>query len=215
MDTKLKFKPIELIDIGIDKHTKIPMPILADNIIFTNDVVNGVPINSFTIKVSTLSFNMKINNIRNISLSINYGDGTLKTLTGTTITDSHTYLTNTEKTIEISGDLDKITGFTCTDSGIVEIHILKLFKLNHLYLSGNSIEEIDIKGIVSLNTIDIKNNYLNASSIDDIIINANTFLTYNGLIELTGTNNSKPSVYSELAIDNLTNNKLWTLNYNI
>lgn len=33
MDTLLTLKPIELIDIGIDKLTKIPIPILNENVV--------------------------------------------------------------------------------------------------------------------------------------------------------------------------------------
>jgi len=215
VDTKLRFKPIELIDIGIDKHTKMPMPILSDNIIYTNDVVDGIPINTFTLTVSTLSFDIEINNVRNISLSVNYGDGTTATLTGTTIIDNHTFLTTTPKTIQFSGDLDKITGMTCMNCGLKSAYITKLIKISHLNLSGNTLEEINLDGLVSLNNIDLSYNSLNASAIDDVFIYANTFLTYAGQIDVRGTNNAYPSIYSETARDNLINNKLWTLYCNV
>jgi len=60
MDPKLKLKPIELIDIGIDKHTKIPVPILTTNIVATYD--DTEPLNdSFNIKI--ININENIDNI--------------------------------------------------------------------------------------------------------------------------------------------------------
>ena len=45
MDIKLSLKPIELIDIGIDKHTKMPVPIQIENIVPTDNIVNNISIN--------------------------------------------------------------------------------------------------------------------------------------------------------------------------
>lgn len=56
MDPKLKLKPIELIDIGIDNHTKIPVPILTSNVVATFNESNN-----FQIKI--ININENINNI--------------------------------------------------------------------------------------------------------------------------------------------------------
>lgn len=56
MDSKLKLKPIELIDIGIDKHTKIPVPILNTNIVATYD-------NADNFKIEVINIEKNIDNI--------------------------------------------------------------------------------------------------------------------------------------------------------
>ena len=50
MDPKLNLKPIELIDVGIDKFTKIPIPILNENMISTFEMENNVPSDTFILQ---------------------------------------------------------------------------------------------------------------------------------------------------------------------
>lgn len=81
MDPKLKLKPIELIDIGIDKHTKIPIPILNTNIVVTydetdtfeveikdinNNIDNIILVDGLTIELVKLRYNWVLNaNVKN------------------------------------------------------------------------------------------------------------------------------------------------------
>lgn len=58
MDPKLKLKPIELIDIGIDKHTKIPVPILNTNIVSTYDDTETLSTDIFKVEIINISDNI-------------------------------------------------------------------------------------------------------------------------------------------------------------
>lgn len=219
MDTKLSLKPIELIDIGIDKHTKMPMPILTENLVYTNDNDDGVPLNTFVLKLKSTTLSVKMDCEKSISLEINFGDtGYTTTVSGDTILVNYTYPSIVEKTITITGDLNKITGLTCVNVGLNDVDISTLKKLKYLNLSGNTLTFVNLTGLFNLNYIDLNNNNLNSSSTDDVFIQANTFLAYGngidiGIINVVGINNSPPSTYSLLERTNLQNIKRWTLNY--
>jgi hypothetical protein len=218
MDSKLKFKPIELLDIGIDKLTKIPIPILNDNIISTFDMENGVPTDSFILTYDASSgytFQMTLTSSDTILLSLDYGDGStgsfLISTGGTPVT--HTYLSAITYTITASGWLEKITNFICLN-GITHVEINNIKKLNYLDLSNNHLTKLNLDGMIYLNFINLEDNYLSNDEVDDIYIVADTFLTFAGYINTVGTNNGKPSVYSEASREDLDLNKNWTLSYN-
>jgi hypothetical protein len=50
--------------------------------------------------------------------------------------------------------------------------------------------------------------------IDDLYIEADTFLTFGGTMSTIGTTNGKPSIYSDISRNSL-NSKGWNLSYNI
>jgi Leucine-rich repeat (LRR) protein len=219
MDSKLKLKPIELIDIGIDKHTKIPIPILSENIISTYDIENGLPSDVFKLVFDTnyadsSKFIASMTSVDyDIIISIDWGDGEVIEhqsiqMTGNQI--EHTYITNGIYTITISGWLEKITSLIVIMGGIKEINISNIKKLTHLDFSNNLLTSIDIYGLVYLKNIYLKNNYLTNDEIDDLYINADTCLTYYGELFTDGDNNGVPSIYSQTQRDSLMS-KGWTI----
>jgi hypothetical protein len=217
MDTKLKLKPIEVLDIGIDKLTKIPVPILNVNMVSTYDMDGGVPSDSFLLYYNAgygYTFYVTLVSSDSFNLYIDYGDGTNETnmiLTGGTIV-SHTYTSATTYTITMSGWLDKITSLTVLN-GLSSVSINYLKKLSTLNLSGNILTNINIENMIYLKNINLSNNYFLNDEIDDIYNTADTFLIFGGSIDTTGANNGTPSVYSTNAINSLIN-KFWTLNFN-
>lgn len=216
MDSKLYLKPTELIDIGIDKLTKIPVPILNDNVISTYDTENGTPSDSFTLTFVGAEFVANLISYYDTVISVNFGDGSivgLLILSGTGTQILHTYYSAFTYTITFTGWLDKIKSLTC-NAGLISVSINRLKKLSILNLQGNSLIDLDINGLIYLNSINLNDNYFPNDVIDDLYIEADTFLTFSGNISTTGTNNGKPSIYSEISRNSL-NDKEWTLNYNI
>lgn len=227
MDPKLKLKPVEIIDIGIDKHTKIPIPILNENIIPTYTVDNGVPSDTFIINFnsyySSQVFVSTIVSDYEINLTFDFGDGTnLETWlikTGGTII-THLFPSAYTYTITASGWLDRIKTLVVSSSGTTEggvfhVNITNLKKLSYLDLSNNLLTTISLNGLAYLNNILLYNNYFSNDVIDDIYIEVDTFLTFNGSVSTIGVNNGHPSIYSTDARTSLTLYKGWTLNYNI
>jgi len=223
MDPKLKLKPVEILDIGIDKLTKIPVPIYNDNVVSTYDMENNLPTDtiSFTFdsNYSNNTFGITLTTNYETKLYFNYGDGNTSeaTINGTSYLP-YTYTSFSIYTITISGWLNKLTDIILlplpsSDGGLLSINIRNARKLNNLNLSGNLLTSIDISGLIYLNNIDLSNNYLTNDEIDDIYINADTTVKYTGSIDTTGTNNGTPSVYSSYARSSLLS-KSWTLNYN-
>jgi len=222
MDTKLKLKPIEVLDIGIDKLTKIPVPILNENMVSVYDMESGVPSDSFLLYYNAgygYTFYATIASSDSFNLYIDYGDGTNETnmiLTGGTVV-SHIYTSATTYTITMSGWLDKITTLTVIN-GLSSVSINYLKKLSTLNLSGNILTSINIENMIYLKNINLSNNYFSNDEIDDIFNTADTFLTFGdplnqNILDVTGSNNGTPSVYSINAINSLIN-KFWTLNFN-
>lgn len=223
MDTKLKLKPIELIDIGIDKLTKIPVPILNDNMVSTFDNDNGVPVDSFTIVFDSHfgDFSATLYSNYQIDLSLDYGDGNTQDFvlsSGTSTSIIHNYTSAATYTITATGWLDKITSliilpYNYSIGGTNTVSINNMKNLSYLDLTGNYLTQINLDGMISLNTIKLIDNYFSNDEIDDIYNVADTFLTFGGYINTTGDNNGKPSVYSNIARTSLIS-KGWTLNYN-
>ena len=214
MDTKLKLKPIELIDIGIDKLTKIPVPILNDNMVSTFDNDNGVPVDSFTIVFDSHfgDFSLTLYSNYQIDLSLDYGNGTTQTFvlnSGTSTSIIYPYTNVGIYTITATGWLDKITSFVLL-GGTRSVSINNMKNLSYLDLSGNYLTTIALDGMISLNIIMLDNNYFSNDEIDDIYNIVDTFLTFGGIIRTQGIYNGKPSVYSNIARNSLLG-KGWTL----
>lgn len=225
MDPKLKLKPIELIDIGIDKYTKIPVPILNNNVISTFNTENGLPTDTFILEFdanySNKIFSITISVDYAIQLSFNFGDGITERYdvfpTGS-IFLIHEYPSGITYTITVSGWIEKITEmiilpYETLEGGLISASIRNLKKLNTLDLSKNRLTTLNIDGLIHLNRIALDDNYLPNDIIDDLYIDADTFLTFNGYLSITGTNNGSPSIYSQDSINNLTL-KGWELYYN-
>lgn len=224
MDPKLQLKPIELLDIGIDKLTKIPVPILNDNMVSTFDTDNGVPSDSFVLtfdaNYSNKIFLTTITSRYLMNLSFDYGDGVteswLITTGGTSIT--HTYASAITYTITATGWIEKITSLIILPAsgtgGLTSASISKIKTLSYLNLTNNRLTKLSLVGLIYLNTITLTDNYFPNDVIDDLYIEADTFLTFSGKMDTTGTNNGKPSGYSLASRNSLTVNKWWTLSYN-
>jgi len=226
MDPKLKLKPVELIDIGIDKYTKIPVPILNDNVITTFDMENGVPTDTFILEFdanySNKTFSINLSVDYPINLSFNFGDGIIEMHdvfpTGNLYL-IHEYVSAITYTISISGWLEKITELIIlphitTNGGLLSASIRNLKRLDLLDLSKNRLTELDLNGLIYLNRISLDDNYFPNDIVDDLYITADTFLTFNGYLSITGVNNGTPSIYSDNSISNLLL-KGWELYYNI
>ena len=98
MDPKLKLKPIELLDIGIDKHTKIPVPILNDNVVSTFNMENGAPSDSFT-----FSFDSHYSGQVFSATIISDWDTNLVGEVGTSINSNLTFCKNINATLPLEG----------------------------------------------------------------------------------------------------------------
>jgi hypothetical protein len=224
MDSKLYLKPIELLDIGIDKLTKIPIPILNNNIITISNTENGIPSDSFIIKFnaaySDQTLNMTVFSDYDIDLYFDFGDGIIDswgvTETGQFI--QHTFPSALTYTVTATGWLDRIKTLIISPSGttgaVTSAYLGNLKKLSYLDLADNRLINIDLSKLIYLNNINLFNNYLTNDVIDDLYINADTFLTFNGNINTLGTNNGIPSIYSSASRNNLTVYKEWVLSYN-
>jgi len=70
-DENLTLRPVELIDIGIDKHTKMPLPILPSNILISDTMVSG---HTISIDLNYLEQSMKlVNGLTVEKIKIKYG----------------------------------------------------------------------------------------------------------------------------------------------
>jgi len=226
MDSKLSLKPSELIDIGIDKYTKIPIPILNENMIPTFEKENGVPVDSFEFyfdsNYSDKTISATLYSDKETNLSINFGDSSnifnFAISTGGTVIE-HVYATTAIYKVILTGWIERIKSIiilsnNSENGGVVSIFLKNVKRLYSLNLSNNRLTNIDISGLIYLNNINLNNNYLTNDVIDDLYIDADTFLTYSGDINTSGDNNGKPTVYSESARSSL-NGKDWRMNYNI
>ncbi len=225
MDPKLTLKPIELIDVGIDKLTKIPIPILSNNMVSTFDVENGVPTDScffeFDANYSNKIFSITLVSEYLINLSFNYGDNStiqnyLITNSGTSI--MYEFASAITYTITITGWIEKIKSIIVLSvsggGGVLSATLSKTKKLSYLDLTNNRLTNLYLNGLIYLNTIKLDDNYFPNDVIDDLYIEADTLLTFNGNLSTTGINNGKPSIYSSYARNSLSVYKGWTLNYN-
>jgi hypothetical protein len=226
MDSKLTLKPIELLDIGIDKLTKIPIPILNDNVTSEYDNDNGIPIDSFYIQFnsnysnSTLLIELSAPTFPT-SLTFDFGDGTTEQHTiSLPFIYQHIYSTTDIFDIRIFGDLNKIERFyvspSGTTGGVMSASISNLKYLKEFAIPNSLLTTINIEKLIYLENINLYNNYLSNSEIDNVFIIADTFMTTDGTINISGVNNGKPSVYSLYSRNDLiSSNKRWLLNYNI
>lgn len=226
MDSKLTLKPIELLDIGIDKLTKIPIPILNNNVTSEYDNDNGIPIDSFYIQFnsnySESTLLIELSSTYPTSLTFDFGDSvtySVPYLANIPSSIKHIYSTLGIFEVRVFGDLSKITRLfvspSGTTGGVMSVSISNLKLLNELAISNSLLSTINIEKLIYLNNINLYNNYLSNSEIDNVFNLADTFMTTNGNIEIRGINNGTPSTYSSYSRNDLTTNKRWVLNYNI
>jgi len=218
MDTSLTLKPVELIDIGIDKLTKLPIPILNDNIISTLTVDDdNIPIDSLIFVINTLKNSLSVSftivSSNSMTLSADWGDGKvaqkINIIEENENVINYDYDDNGIYTINISGGVSLINSLVMNNQGVTSIIIRNLKKLNILSLKKNYLSTIDINGLIELNSINVSGNSI--LDVDyDIYIPANTFLSYNGNIDTTG--NALPTSYSDLDRNSLLS-KGWTIIY--
>lgn len=226
MDPKLRLKPIELLDIGVDKLTKIPVPILSSNINPTFAMENELPNDTFILTFDSnysdaiLSFTFFTD--YQIYLTFNFGDGFIENwiIPSGYTSMLHVYTgATTTYNVTVNGWLDRIKTLIIlpsgtTEGGVTTADITQMKKLSYVDLSNNRLTSLSLSGMIYLNTIKLDNNYFTNDIIDDLYIDADTFLTFNGSMSTTGINNGVPSIYSDIARNSLTVYKQWTLNYN-
>ena len=228
-DPNLVFKPIELIEIGVDKHTKIPIPILNDNLSMTYDLLTGATSGtttgstsydsfSFTVKADPV-FNYTLYSVAPTTLNINWGDGG----SGETITfngyyvGSHSYgpISGTigSQTSVFNGDLQYINQLSANGNNIISANLIKLSNLTSLDLSNNKfVYPLNITGLIYLTNLNLSVNYfLECDSYYNIIDSNGSLL--NGNINTGGGGNASVTSSSSSARTSL-NLKGWTLVYN-
>jgi len=229
-DPNLIYKPIELIEIGIDKHTKIPIPVLTENLQITYDLLTGVTSGSttgstshdsfkFLTKMTNGTFSYSLISSNSTTLTIDWGDGTtLETISFNGVySGSHVYMADQFLTITFSGDLQFIYYVFAANNVIFKADVSKLKNLITLNLNDNVLPEIDINGLIYLNDLHLKNNNLETSlSVNNVDVLFNILDTngkINGDIDTSGTGNSAVTNSSLTARNNLIS-KGWTLAYN-
>ena len=223
-DPLLTYKPIELLEIGVDKHTKIPIPILNENLLISS--ATGISYNTFSFKVEssisvesiTFSFSYFIQNTNSINtdLNIDWGDGTSEVIP---INPYHSnssspkiYNVGQSYTIIFSGNLQYIEYIQIDNSNVTYCDITKIKNLETLSLNTNSLSDLDISGLIYLREL-----YLNQNKLLNVDKFFNT-LDINGLlsgkINTSGIGNSSVTNVSLDSRTNLINNKDWSLVYN-
>jgi hypothetical protein len=225
-DPNLIYKPIELIEIGVDKHTKIPIPILSENLVITYDLLTGATsgsttgttaYGSFSFKIKAtigMVFNYILQSISPTTLDIDWGDG-LETITfnGYYI-GSHTYSANNFFGITFQGDLQYLRSVTVNGGGIFISNVMNINNLTSLTLSNNILPDFDITGLLYLTHLDLSNN--NLVDVDKFfnILDSNGLL--NGYINTSGMGiaglNAHVTTISQVSRNNLIL-KGWTLVY--
>lgn len=217
MDTLLTLKPIELIDIGIDKLTKIPIPILNENVVSDWDYDSmNLPIDYIVIEYDgSYEFNSNINSKIPITITFDWGDGSSSNqnigLGGIGNQTGHTYAQSGIYTINIIGPVSLINSLII-GSGMTSINLSECKSLEYLDLRNNKLTTIDLDGLINLKNISLQNN--NIVDVDyDIYIIADTFPISNTSTYLINTfGNSPPTIYSEEARNSLII-KGWGLTY--
>ena len=219
-DPNLVFKPIELIEIGVDKHTKIPIPILNENLLITYDLLtgstSGVSYNTFSFQINSLSglFNYILQSVNTTTLNIDWGDGSIiQTITFNGIySGNHTYSVGQLYTASFQGDLQYISLLSVGNNDIVDANLTKITNLNNLDLSNNNIiGPFNISGLIYITNLNLGNNYL--SEVDSYynVIDSNGSLL-NGFINTSGLNNATVTSSSNISRNNLTL-KGWSLKF--
>ena len=224
-DPNLTYKPIELIDIGVDKHTKIPIPIQSENMQITYDLLTGVTSGSTTGTTSydTFSFGEKrITFIYSLqsstnptNLTISWGDGNVESITIPAygiFNGTHTYAIEDFHTITFSGDLQYIT-YLFAEGAIVSINtnITKLKNITNINLNNNSLIDLDISGLIYLQHLYLYNNALTDSDKFYNLLDSNGLTS--GNIDTSGGGNS-PVTLASVASRATLSLKGWTLTYN-
>ena len=226
-DPNLTYKPIELIEIGVDKHTRIPIPILNENLLIIHDTITGTTsgsttgttssdIFSFEVKfVSLINFNYILHSISPTTLNIDWGDGTLETiLVNGGYSSSHSYVNSDFYLITFQGNLQYIDTLTATGR-IISSDISKLKNLISLNLSNNPLPSVDISQLIYITNLNLSNNLLTDSDLYFNILDS--FGTSFGNIDTSGGYgiyyNSSVTSTSNLSRTNL-GLKGWTLTFN-
>ena len=206
-DPDLIYKPIELIEIGIDKHTKIPIPILNENLQLTYDLLTGVTSGSttgstsydsfkFVTKMTNGTFSYSLISSNSTTLTIDWGDGSsLETISFNGVhSGTHIYISDQLLTITFSGDLQYIYYVFAANNVIFKTDVSKLKNLVTLNLNDNVLSEIDINGLIYLNDLHLKNNNiettLSVNNVDVLFNILDTNGKINGDIDTSGTGNS-------------------------
>jgi hypothetical protein len=221
-DPHLIYKPIELIEIGVDKHTKIPIPILNENLSITYDLLTGATSGTTTGSTSydIFTFSLKSASIFNYSLisndstdlSIDWGDGNAENITFNGVySNSHTYLITQDYPVTFQGDLQHIKNLTA-NGNIMMGDITKIINLESLDLSNNSLIDMNINGLIYLKNLNLNDNVFLDSDKYFNIINSNGSM-YGGLIDTAGGTNGYITSTS-LASRNSLLSRMWTLYYN-
>lgn len=209
MDTLLTLKPIELIDVGIDKLTKLPVPILNDNIV-SNWEYDGfnLPIDYIIIEFDgSKDFNCYISAKIPITLTFNWGDDSNSqnySFNPYNTVPIKQYLESGIYTINIIGPVSLITELKI-GSGVRSIYLKDCKNLQSLDLSNNYLTTIDLDGLINLYHIDVSNNdivdvdydiYITADTVPISILNASKYL-------INTYGNSLPTIYSKENRDSL------------
>jgi hypothetical protein len=219
-DKNLYFKPIELIEIGVDKHTKIPIPILNENMVISYDLLTGSTSGStsydyftFQIKGSTTTFNYILNSTSLTTLNINWGDGNIDNIsfTGPYI-GTHSYLiaSLSDYFITFTGDLQYIIWLEAGNDEILSTNILNLKNLIFLSLPYNSLNTLNINGLLYITKLNLESNSLLETDSFYNLLNSNGL--YDGDIRTIGGSNAVVTSLSSVARTNLLA-KGWTLAY--
>jgi len=216
-DPNLIYKPIELIEIGIDKHTKIPIPILNENLLITYDSLTGstqINDNIFYFNLTSSSFfEYSIISDSITTLNINWGDGNIENITfNGSFANNHTYIINQNYTITFYGNLNHIKRISA-NGNISNGDFTKIRNLESLDLSNNVLIDLNIDGLIYIKNLVLHNNILVDSDKYFNIINSNTNI-YGGLIDTAGGTNRYITSVSSISRDNLLL-KTWRLYYNL
>lgn len=222
-DPNLTYKPIELIEIGVDKHTKIPIPILNENLLISYDTIiivtgstTGVTsTDKFTFEIKAtigMTFNCLFYSTNTTTLNIDWGDGVIEDINFNTYhLTGHTYSSNEFFTITFVGDLQYITTLTA-DGAIINANITTIKNLTSLTLANNLLLDLDINNLIYLTHLNLENNSLLDVDKYFNILNSNSLLS--GYINTSGINNNIVTTLSNTSRNNLISYG-WNLIYNV
>lgn len=228
-DPNLIYKPIELIEIGVDKHTKIPIPILNENLSITYDLLTGATSGSttgstsfdtfsfFVKSISGMTFNYTLHSLDLTKLNIDWGDGSLVetiTFNGYYI-GNHVYGVDSVVSIKFSGDLQFIDSLSANSDNINIANIKTIKNITSLDFGNNILTDLDINGLMYLTNLNLNNNSLTDS--DKFFNLLNTYGSWNGNINTIGSGISGTNAYvttTSLSSRNSLVSRNWTLLYN-
>lgn len=223
-DSNLVYKPIELIEIGVDKHTKIPIPILNENLVITYDLITGTTTttsgtttgstsyNWFSFNISSGLFSIILVSNNPTTLTVDWGDGSSENISFNGYwMKTHTYMVDADYTVKFSGDLQYIIGVSVENNFVKSANLKNITNIIKITLDNNELTDLDITGLIYLKGLVLTNNNLVET---DKFFN---LLDYNGLfggvIETAGGSNASVTSLSQPARNNLVA-KTWSLAYN-